>query len=48
MIMGALPCAIALFPQLASIPATSVEAEFHNLKDRNGNAITTFYYNKGL
>ena len=48
MILGALPCAIALFPQLASIPAASVEQEFQQLTYKDGTKVETFWYNKGL
>ena len=48
MILGALPCAVALFPQLGSIPAASVEQEFRNLTADDGTKVTTFWYNKGL
>ncbi|ORZ31595.1 Tricarboxylate/iron carrier [Catenaria anguillulae PL171] len=47
-LMGALPCAIALFPQQAKVPVSSLEPKFHNFKDTEGNPITHVFYNKGL
>ena len=47
-LMGALPCAIALFPQTASIAAVKLEPQFRNLKDENGDHIQTLYFNRGL
>jgi tricarboxylate carrier len=38
----------AMFPQICKISSASLEPEFHNLKDKDGNAITELYYNKGL
>ncbi|KAF2078663.1 hypothetical protein CYY_000034 [Polysphondylium violaceum] len=43
-----LPAAIALFPQESTISAKDLEPQFQNLKDKNGNPITEFIYNKGL
>ena len=40
-LLGALPCAVALFPQVASCKATDLEKEYHNLKDKNGKTIET-------
>jgi hypothetical protein len=40
--------AIALFPQIGSLSTDNMEAEFHNLVDSRGRAITQLYYNKGL
>ena len=45
---GALPAAIAAFPQKLELSAASLEPRFHNLKDADGNAVTTLYSNKGL
>lgn len=43
-----LPFAISLFPQEGELAVADAEDEFKNLKDSQGNAITTFYFNKGL
>eukprot|EP00049_Salpingoeca_infusionum_P019080 m.360091 g.360091 ORF g.360091 m.360091 type:complete len:331 (+) comp18882_c0_seq1:369-1361(+) len=43
-----LPFAIALFPQEGTIAASEMEPQYQNLKDAQGNAIDTFYFNKGL
>jgi tricarboxylate carrier len=40
--------AIALFPQIGTLPTSSLEPEFHNLVDSKGSRITQLYYNKGL
>ncbi|DBA04030.1 TPA: hypothetical protein N0F65_009377 [Lagenidium giganteum] len=45
---GALPAAIALFPQNGTIEASQVEPKFQNLVDRHGNRIERFTYNKGI
>ena len=42
------PLAWALFKQSSSSNVSSLEKEFHNLKDSKGNKITELYYNKGL
>ncbi|KAI9203505.1 Tricarboxylate/iron carrier [Polychytrium aggregatum] len=47
-LMAALPCAIALFPQTASMPVSQLEPKFHDLRDANGNPIKTVYFNRGL
>jgi len=44
----ALPAALAVYPQTASFPATSLEPQFHNFTRADGTKITTFYANKGL
>eukprot|EP00041_Stephanoeca_diplocostata_P041499 m.1644070 g.1644070 ORF g.1644070 m.1644070 type:complete len:335 (-) comp61098_c0_seq1:60-1064(-) len=43
-----LPVAISLFPQEGTIAAAELEPEFRDLKDRNGNTVAKFTYNKGL
>ena len=43
-----LPAAIALFPQIGTVEASSLEEKFQNLKDSRGNPVTVFKYNKGL
>ncbi|KAL1925593.1 uncharacterized protein VTP21DRAFT_476 [Calcarisporiella thermophila] len=47
-LMTALPMAIAVFPQRATVPVTSLEERFHHLKDSLGRPVTTVTYNKGL
>mmetsp|Transcript_22898 Transcript_22898/g.54112 ORF Transcript_22898/g.54112 Transcript_22898/m.54112 type:complete len:127 (+) Transcript_22898:289-669(+) len=47
-LMGALPVAVGLFPQEASIAATKLEPEFHNLADNEGKPIRTVFFNKGV
>lgn len=44
----ALPITIAIFPQKLELNAKTLENEFHDLKDKNGNTITKLYSNKGL
>lgn len=44
----ALPGAIAIFPQRLELDTHSLEPEFHNLLDKEGNKITKLYSNKGL
>lgn len=43
-----LPATVALFPQISSIPASSVENQFRSLRDKDGKPYEVFYYNKGL
>eukprot|EP01133_Synstelium_polycarpum_P015226 gene15226-18017_t len=43
-----LPAAIALFPQESTVSSDDLEPEFQGLKDKNGNPIKEFIYNKGL
>ncbi|EGC37114.1 hypothetical protein DICPUDRAFT_77275 [Dictyostelium purpureum] len=43
-----LPAAIAMFPQESTISAKDLEPEFRNIKDKNGEIINEFIYNKGL
>ncbi|GAB9472220.1 hypothetical protein Gpo141_00009403 [Globisporangium polare] len=45
---GALPGAVALFPQNGSIASADVEEQFRNLTDKSGKRIETFTYNKGI
>lgn len=45
---GALPAAVALFPQNGSIAADDVEEHFRNLTDKRGERVTKFTYNKGI
>ncbi|GBG29413.1 Sideroflexin [Hondaea fermentalgiana] len=43
-----LPATLAIFPQKMALDAQSLEPAFHNLRDENGERITTVYSNKGL
>jgi hypothetical protein len=44
-----LPCTIAMFPQIAEIDASEVEAKFQHLRDPETDApYKVYYYNKGL
>lgn len=43
-----LPATMALFPQTGMIEASKLEPRFQNLRDPQGNPVTTFRYNKGL
>eukprot|EP00455_Lapot_gusevi_P037079 TRINITY_DN4134_c0_g1_i4.p1 TRINITY_DN4134_c0_g1~~TRINITY_DN4134_c0_g1_i4.p1 ORF type:complete len:341 (-),score=121.76 TRINITY_DN4134_c0_g1_i4:261-1220(-) len=43
-----LPLAVALFPQVSSIPVSQMEPHFQGLKDSKGQPITDLFYNKGL
>ncbi|KAH7474449.1 hypothetical protein PRIC1_013422 [Phytophthora ramorum] len=45
---GAMPSAVALFPQNGTISADSVEEEFRSRVDRHGQPIRHFIYNKGI
>jgi len=45
---GFMPPALAVFPQRDKIAATSLEPQFHDLKDPQGRPITELYFNKGL
>lgn len=47
-LQGALPLALAVFPQVGAIPAGALEPAFHGRVDAAGRPVTTFYYNKGL
>jgi len=47
-ISGMLPVALALLPQRMEIPVSKLEAEYQNLKDSKGQAITKVFANKGL
>eukprot|EP00823_Brevimastigomonas_motovehiculus_P009894 TRINITY_DN974_c0_g1_i1.p1 TRINITY_DN974_c0_g1~~TRINITY_DN974_c0_g1_i1.p1 ORF type:complete len:330 (-),score=74.37 TRINITY_DN974_c0_g1_i1:274-1263(-) len=42
------PPALAAFPQRDSIESSRLEPQFRNLKNSKGQAITKFFYNKGL
>jgi len=44
----ALPATLAIFPQKMELSTTSLEPEFQNLKDTEGNPIEKVYCNKGL
>jgi len=47
-IFGALPLAIAIFPQEIAIPTSALEPEFQGLRAKNGSLITQVVCNKGL
>ena len=47
-VWGALPCAIGLFPQQASISVGKLEQQFQGLKTRSGDPIATVFFNKGV
>ncbi|KAL2912473.1 Sideroflexin FSF1 [Polyrhizophydium stewartii] len=47
-LLAALPCAIALFPQVASLPVEKLEQRFHGIKDSRGNPLDRVYFNRGL
>ena len=39
---------LATFPQISRVRAEDLEPQFHNLYNKRGNKITSFYFNKGL
>ena len=45
---GAVPAAIALFPQKLALDPTSLESRFHNLTDSEGKKVKMLFSNKGL
>ena len=47
-LFGALPLAIAVFPQEMKLPVGGLEPEFQGLKDAEGKPIDFVYANKGL
>jgi hypothetical protein len=47
-LQGALPAALAVFPQTIALRASDVEEQFQGLTDSAGKAVDTFYCNKGL
>ncbi|KAJ3044238.1 hypothetical protein HDV00_002916 [Rhizophlyctis rosea] len=47
-LMAALPCAVALFPQRASMPVSKLEASFAGKLDSRGRPLQTVYFNRGL
>ncbi|KAJ3152936.1 hypothetical protein HDU86_005391 [Geranomyces michiganensis] len=47
-LLAALPCAVALFPQRASLPIGKVEQKFALLKTRDGRPLEKVYFNRGL
>ncbi|KAJ3181552.1 hypothetical protein HDU85_003494 [Gaertneriomyces sp. JEL0708] len=47
-LLAALPCAVALFPQRASMPVSLLEPQFYSLKAVDGSPIRTVYFNRGL
>ncbi|RLV89440.1 putative mitochondrial transport protein FSF1 [Spathaspora sp. JA1] len=44
----ALPFALGVFPQRRVLPVSSLEAEFHGLKDKKGVEITSLEFNRGI
>lgn len=44
----ALPMTIGIFPQVATLHKDQLEPEFQNCKDKDGNPVDTFYFNRGL
>lgn len=44
----ALPFALAIFPQRRFVNPNSLETEFHNLKDKNGNELKSVWFNRGI
>lgn len=46
--MVALPCAVGIFPQRASIKTADMDSRFHSLVDSKREKITEVYFNKGL
>ncbi|KAI9333457.1 Tricarboxylate/iron carrier [Obelidium mucronatum] len=47
-LMAALPCAIALFPQIAEVSVDNLEPQFRQLRGADGERIKTLYFNRGL
>ncbi|OAJ43414.1 hypothetical protein BDEG_26776 [Batrachochytrium dendrobatidis JEL423] len=47
-LLAALPCAIALFPQVASIGVEKLEPQFKGLVDANGKPVERVFFNRGL
>jgi len=47
-ISGMLPVALSILPQKMEIPVSGLEPQYQNLKDKNGNPITSVFANKGL
>eukprot|EP01122_Echinamoeba_exundans_P013161 TRINITY_DN5701_c0_g1_i1.p1 TRINITY_DN5701_c0_g1~~TRINITY_DN5701_c0_g1_i1.p1 ORF type:complete len:357 (-),score=77.77 TRINITY_DN5701_c0_g1_i1:111-1115(-) len=43
-----LPVAIAMFPQVETLPVAELEPEFQNLRDKSGNVVKQLYFNKGI
>ena len=48
LLMSALPCALAFFPQKATRPVKELEKTFWHLKDSQGLPITEVSFDKGL
>lgn len=47
-LMTALPAAIALFPQMGTMPVGKLEPVFQSLKRKNGQPVQQVTFNKGL
>jgi hypothetical protein len=43
-----LPLSIGLFPQMVTVKASELEARFQGLKDKKGDEIHEFVFNKGI
>ena len=48
MLLTALPAAIAIFPQRASLRVRHLEQRFHSLVDAHGKPVDRVYFNRGL
>ena len=42
------PLGTALYPRMGKVSSDELEDEFKSIKDKNGEFISTFTYNKGL
>ncbi|KAI8906659.1 hypothetical protein PhCBS80983_g06292 [Powellomyces hirtus] len=47
-LLAALPCAVALFPQQASLKVEKLEDKFKGLKTKNGEPVERVWFNRGL
>ncbi|KAI8924186.1 Tricarboxylate/iron carrier [Entophlyctis helioformis] len=47
-LLVALPCAIAIAPQMASIEVSKLEPRFRGLVDKDGRPVERVYFNRGL
>jgi hypothetical protein len=47
-LMVALPCAVAIFPQKASLAVSNAEPEFQGLTNAQGQPIQHLFFNRGL
>ena len=44
----AVPLSVAMFPKFSKIAAKELEPQFHDIKDKDGERIKEFIYNKGM